>query len=227
LHKLIVTSAAYRQSSTLDPAKAKVDPENRLLWRMVPRRLEAEILRDAMLEASGTLNKTPYGPAFKPLIPDEANVARNLKTPYPKDVKDSPDVRRRSVYMFHKRVVPYPLFQAFDKPDSLQSCGRREQTTVAPQALAMLNDGFVRGCAKDFAERLLKENPNDFTKQVECGFLLALGRLPSETESQASVKFLESQMQRRESRKSPAPKREAVADFCQTMFGLNEFLYVD
>ncbi len=227
LHRLIVTSEVYQQSSMLDADKAQVDPENRLLWRMVPKRLEAEILRDAMLEVSGTLNEATYGPPFKPLIPDEANVARNLKTPYPKDVKDSPDIRRRSVYMFHKRVVPYPLFQAFDKPDSLQSCGRREQTTVAPQALAMLNDGFVRDCAEDFADRLMKDDPNDSAKLIEQSFRLALGRSPSKSELDASLKFLESQTQRRETRKSSAPKQEAVADFCQAMFGLNEFLYVD
>lgn len=227
LHRRIVTSEAYQQSSATDEARSPIDPENRRLWRMIPKRLDAEILRDAMLEVSGTLNKTTYGPAFKPLIPDEANVARNLKTPYPKDVKDSADVRRRSVYMFHKRVVPYPLFQAFDKPDSLQSCGRREQTTVAPQALAMLNDGFVRDCAGDFAGRLLKEHPDDLAKLVERSFFLALGRVPSENEQEASVKFLESQMKRRESRKSSDPKKEAVADFCQAIFALNEFLYVD
>jgi hypothetical protein len=227
LHRLILTSSVYQQSSAFDANKAAIDPENRLLWRMVPRRLEAEILRDAMLSVSGTLNPQTYGPAFKPLIPAEANVARSLKSPYPKDVKDSPDVRRRSVYMFHKRVVPYPLFQAFDRPDSLQSCGRREQTTVAPQALAILNDGFVRGCAEDFAERLLNEHANDSKQLIERAFRLALGRAPTETELAASTTFLESQTNRREARGSSASQQEAVSDFCQVMFGLNEFLYLD
>ena len=85
-------------------------------------------------------------------------LARNLKDAYPKDVQDSPAVRRRSIYMFHKRVVPYPLLQAFDKPDAQQSCGRRDNTTVAPQALALLNDAFVRMVSQDFADRLLKES---------------------------------------------------------------------
>ena len=97
-----------------------------------------------------------YGPAFKPPIPADAMVARNLKDPYPKDVPDGPAVHRRSVYLFHKRVIPYPLFQAFDAPDAQQCTGRRNVTTVAPQALALLNDPFVRARAGDFADRLLR-----------------------------------------------------------------------
>ena len=80
-----------------------------------------------------------------------------MKDPYPKDVKDTPATRRRTVYMFHKRVVQHPLMQAFDGPDAQASCGRRENTTVAPQALALLNDRFVRARAMDFAQRVEKE----------------------------------------------------------------------
>jgi len=91
----------------------------------------------------------PYGSGFKPYISAEANQARNLKDGgYPKNAKDDSATRRRSVYMFHKRVVPYPLFQTFNWPDLLQSCGRRENTTAAPQALALLNGRFVRNCAE-------------------------------------------------------------------------------
>ena len=101
------------------------------------------MLRDAMLAVSGTLNLEAGGPGFKPYIPPEANQARNIQGgDYPKDAKDDADTRRRSVYMFHKRLVPYPLFQAFDRPDLLVSCSRRQNTTVAPQAMALLNDRF-------------------------------------------------------------------------------------
>ena len=133
LHRLILTSSAYQQATKFNAASAKVDPENRLLWRMRPRRIDAEILRDALLAVSGSLNDTAYGPAFYPPIAAEAHVARNLKTAYPKNPIDDASTHRRSVYMFHKRVIPYPLLAAFDRPDSLQSCGRREATTVAPQ----------------------------------------------------------------------------------------------
>ena len=145
------------QDTTFDAARAQVDPDNRLLWRRRPRRLEAEILRDAVLAVSGTLNHEPFGPAFKPPIPPEAMVARNTKSPYPQDARDTPATRRRTVYMFHKRVVQHPLMQAFDGPDAAVSCGRRNNTTVAPQALALLNDPFVRDRAADFARRLLAE----------------------------------------------------------------------
>src|SRR5207249_10764513 len=156
-HRLIMTSSVYLQDTIFDPAKAKVDPDNRLLWRRRPLRIESEILRDSMLAVSGTLNPQMFGPAVKAPIVPEAIQARNMTDPYPKDVKDTPATRRRSVYMFHKRFVQYPLMQAFDGPDAQASCGRRENTTVAPQALALLNDQFVRARAMDFAQRVERE----------------------------------------------------------------------
>ncbi len=227
LHRQMLLSSTYRQGSTRTDEAAEIDPENRLLWRMNPRRIEAEILRDSMLHANGTLNPKAFGPAFKPPIPAEAMVARNLKTPYKPEEDASPEIRRRSVYMFHKRVVPYPLLQAFDRPDSLQSCGRRDLTTVAPQALALMNDQFVRGQAADFAERLKSECGDDAERSIQRAFLLALGREPSEIEQTASAEFLAQQTARRRERKSADPPREALTDFCQTLFGLNEFFTID
>ena len=230
LHRLILTSAAYQQASAgITPASA--DPDNRLLWKRHPQRLEAEILRDSMLAVSGTLNLEAFGPGFKPPIADEAMLARNIKDPYPKDVKDSADVRRRSVYMFHKRVIPNPLLQAFDKPDAQQSCNRRDPTTVAPQALALLNDPFVRSVSLDFADRLLKEADNDPAKCIDRGYQLAVCRSPSDTERLASLEFLETQIKERTTRE-PKPsadeaRRRALADWCQILFSLNEFLYID
>jgi hypothetical protein len=227
LHRQIVASAAYRQASTFEPALAAADPENRLLGRRRPQRLEAEALRDSMLAVAGTLNLEPYGPAFKPPIAEEAMVARNLKTPYEPDPADSPAVQRRSVYMFHKRVVPYPLLQTFDRPDALQSCGRREATTVAPQALAILNDTFVRARATEFATRLSREAEDDAAR-VRRAFALALARPPSEAELNVATEFLAIRRAAREQRPAGAqPAPAALADFCQVVFGLNEFLYVD
>src|SRR6266487_737476 len=99
-----MTSSVYLQDTTFDAAKAKVDPDNRLLWRRRPQRIEAEILRDSMLAVSGTLNQELLGPAFKAPIATEAIQARNMTDPYPTDLKDNPGTRRRSIYMFHKRV---------------------------------------------------------------------------------------------------------------------------
>jgi hypothetical protein len=231
LHRMIVLSAAYRQGSSFDPEKAKADPDNRLLGRMRPRRLEAEALRDALLAVSGTLNPEMYGPAFKAPISPDAMVARNVKSPYPTDVADSPAVRKRSVYLFHKRVIPYPLLQAFDAPDAQQCTGRRDVTTVTPQALALLNDPFVRARAGDFANGLLKEGGDDPARCVERAYRLALSRAPNDGEKTAGVAFLNRQNRDRAARdlKTPAAdaRRLALTDYCQVLFGLNEFIYVD
>jgi hypothetical protein len=222
---MIVLSAAYRQGNAAD---AMADPDNRLLGRMRPRRLEAEALRDAMLAASGTLNVEMYGPAVKPPIPADAMVARNLKDPYPKTVADGPAVHRRSVYLFHKRVVPVPLLQAFDAPDAQQCTGRRDVTTVAPQALALLNDPFVRARAGDFAARLLTDAGADPDRQVDRAYRLAFGRPPTAAQRAAGVEFLARQTHDRSARDPKADARRlALTDYCQALFGLNEFVYVD
>ena len=229
LHRQIILSQTYQQDSKFSEAAAQVDPENRLLWRRRPLRLEAEALRDAMLVCAGTLNREPFGPAFKPPIPAEAMVARNLKSPYNPEQPDSPNIRRRSVYMFHKRVVPYPLLQTFDRPDALQSCSRRDATTVAPQALAILNDPFVRDRATEFAQRLQKECGGDLDSAVRGAFAISLARSPSESELKSSAEFIAARQAQRQKRgmNEEDAQRAALADFCQTMFGLNEFLYVD
>ncbi len=228
LHRMILTSSAYRQGSLFDTDKAKADPDNRLLWRVRPRRLEAEALRDAMLAVSGSLNEEMFGPAFKAPIPADAMVARNLKNPYPQNIPDGPPVRRRSVYLFHKRVIPHPLLQAFDVPDAQQCAGRRNVTTVAPQALALLNDPFVRARAAAFADRLLRDADGDL---VGSAYRLAFGRPPIDAERDAGVAFLAAQGRERGARDPkagpPEIRRQALTDYCQTLFGLNEFIYVD
>jgi hypothetical protein len=230
LQRLILLSSVFQQAGS-SVAGTGEDPDNRLLWKMPLLRLEGEILRDSMLAVSGTLNKTTYGPAVKPPIASEAILARNLKDGYPAKIEDSPAVRRRSIYLFHKRVVPYPLLQAFDKPDAQQSCGRRDNTTVAPQALALLNDPFVRSVSLDFADRLIKEAGAEPVKWVEQSYSSALAREPSDKERAAALAFIKSQLEARKMRDAKAGddeiRRQALADFCQAVFSLNEFLYVD
>ena len=229
LHRLMVNSAAYQQASALDEKKAAIDPENRLLWRRRPVRLESEILRDSMLAVAGTLHPAMFGPSFKPPIPVEAMQARNTKSPYPRDAKDTPETRRRTIYMFHKRVVQYPLMQAFDAPDAQQSCGRRMNTTVAPQALALLNDPFVRLRAEELAKRLQASAGAEVDAQIRAAFQLCLGRAPASEELAAARTFIESQTAARAQRdaKSADAPQLALTDFCQSLFGLNEFIYVD
>jgi hypothetical protein len=231
LHRMILLSAIYRQGAAFDTEKAKTDPDNRLLWRMRPRRLEAEVLRDALLVAGGVMYRKTYGPAFKPPISADAMVARNLQNPYPQNIPEGPEDRRRSVYMFHKRVIPYPLFQVFDAPDAQQCTGRRNVTTVAPQALALLNDPFTRIRAGDFANRLLKEAGGDPAAVIDRAYRLAFSRPPTEAERGAGVEFLAQQNRERSARDSKQARdeiwRQALTDYCQVLFGLNEFIYVD
>ena len=236
LQRMILRSAVWQQGSSPTNAETStgsinpstVDPSNRLLWKMTPRRLEAEAMRDAMLVISGTLSLEAGGPGFKPYIPPEANVARNIQGgDYPKNAPDDATTRRRSVYMFHKRLVPYPLFQAFDRPDLMTSCARRQNTTVAPQAIALLNDRFVRSVSRDFAKRLVRSSGDDERQLVEAAFQLSFCRSPNDIEMAASTSFIQAQTKNRKSRKDKNQRLEAITDFCQSLFGLNEFVYVD
>ncbi|MBL8814681.1 MAG: DUF1549 domain-containing protein [Planctomyces sp.] len=243
IHRMILLSSTWQQSVVKQQqgdaeasGKSDADPDNRLLSEMRLTRLEGEVLRDSMLVISGSLDRSLYGPAVKPPIAQEAILARNLKDGYPDNISDAPQLRRRSVYLFHKRVVPYPLLQAFDKPDAQQSCSKRDRTTVAPQALALLNDPFVRTVSLEFADRLIREQAatsqnSDVHDMVVRGYRLAVGRIPTASELTASVQFIESQQTRRieasSVESSEAALRAAVGDFCQVLFSLNEFLYVD
>jgi hypothetical protein len=231
LHRLILNSSVYRQATTFDAARAEIDPDNRLLWRRRPQRLEAEILRDSVLCVSGSMNPQVFGPAFKPPIPPEAMLARNTKDPYPKDLVDNWNTHRRSVYLFHKRVVQHPILQAFDGPDAFVTCGRRSTTTVAPQALALLNDTFFRKRAGDLARRLLDSGGTKPEDWVDEGFRLAVSRLPGDPERAACVEFVRRQMESRRTRDASqtpeASRLDALTDFCQALFSLNEFIYVD
>ena len=254
LHRLIMTSAVYLQDTTVAASRQSAaisrqprdssaggqtaalsrdafDPDNRLLWRRRPQRIEAEILRDSMLAVSASLNTQMFGPAVKSPIAPEAIQARNMTDPYPKDLTDTPATRQRSIYLFHKRVVQQPLMQAFDGPDAQASCGRRENTTVAPQALALLNDTFVRARAKDFAQKVEQTAGAEPAAQVRLAWRLALGREPSSEELDSGTVFIRAQIRQRSMRDPNIPETEAqrlaLADLCQAIFALNEFIYVD
>jgi len=204
LHKQMMLSAAYVQSSQFDAVDAKLDPENVWLWRRTPRRVEAELIRDSLLYVSGTLDESLYGPGTL----DEGH-------------------KRRSIYFMIKRSKLVPMMQLFDQPEPLVSVGNRPSTTIAPQALAFLNSPHVRAAAHAFAQRLLpacEKSPEDAVRQ---GYLATIARQPDETELSAATAFLAAQEQRYVSEQKPNAKELALADFCQVLFGLNEFVYVE
>ncbi len=234
MHRLMVTSNTYRQSSRSNAEVHKVDPQNSYFWRMNRRRLEGEALRDAMLMVAGKLNLKMGGPSIKPMLPKGVSGWRATKSEKERD--------RRSVYVVLMRNLRYPLFKLFDAPDSNESCARRHVSTNSPQALLMLNGQFSLDTAKAFASRVLRETKGESDAVVKRVYELALGRLPDAEELDLMAGFLDKQTslvrERLEQKQQLAmPTRmskdvepafaAAVVELCHVAFNLNEFLYVD
>ena len=238
LHRLIMTSSTYRQSSRWDAEAAKADPGNRLLWRFSPRRIEAENVRDSILVVSGSLNREMGGPGIYPRI-DRAVIGTGSTNKWPVDVEEGPTTWRRSVYVFQKRSVVLPLLEVFDCPDSTVSSPSRSASTIAPQALALLNNAFVLQQSQRFARRVLTEAGSAPADQAYRAFQIALGRMPSERELSWSLDFLGKQALAYEqntlsrlngsgiAKSTDEAAFRALADLCHAMFNLNEFLYLE
>ncbi|MFO0889365.1 MAG: DUF1553 domain-containing protein [Isosphaeraceae bacterium] len=210
LHRLIVTSATYRQRSTTPTPDQ--DAENLLLARQNRRRLDGEALRDALLVVSGRLNPALGGPGVFPPLPEELTRLSSKGQIWP----ISPlvgDHARRSLFIFVRRNLRYPLFEVFDRPDTNASCPRRPVTTIAPQALSLLNSPLAVGAASDLARRVADEAGTDRDGQVRRAYMIALARRPDETELALARDFLRS--------------GGSFADLCLTLLNLNEFLYLD
>jgi hypothetical protein len=206
IHRLIVTSSAYRQSSRLDHHDQNIDRDNHLLWRMSPRRLEAESIRDAVMATSGQLDTRMGGPGYNIWEPNSNYVAV-----YKPRAELGRDAFRRMVYQFKPRSQPDPTFSAFDCPDAALVAPRRNVSTTALQAVNLLNSEFVIKQATYFAQRLEAEAGRDPGRQAERGFRLAFGREPSQAERDAAVSLISSHG-------SPA--------FCRALYNANEFVYV-
>ncbi len=222
IQRLIMNSAVYKQAFQFDETKAHTDPENRLLRHRRPVRLQAEVVRDAILKTSGWLDETMFGPAIRPYIAPEAAATR-AQDKWPEGIVDGPERWRRSVYLFAKRSIPMPMMEQLDTPDSSLSCGRRVPTTVPTQALLFLNNDFIREQARRFAKRVSVEAGASRQDQVVHAYRLALGRSPSEKELAGSVAFLD----RVEDNSSTSDTASALVDLCHVLFTLNEFAYVD
>jgi hypothetical protein len=245
LHRLMVTSAAYRQSSKPIAKLTEVDPENSLLGRMNRRRLDAEGIRDAMLSVSGELNPRMGGPGV--LAPLEKEVEDLIFTEaevvdlWPED-RDPSEHLRRSLYLFRKRNVRYPLLESFDSPDTQFPCPRRETSTHALQALNLLNSDFTAGRARALAGRILRESGREAGARIRRAYELVLCRQPTAPELERARRFLALQadlLRQRMGQGQPMSKPSGLAeasvdraegaawvDFALAMLNCNEFLYI-
>jgi hypothetical protein len=213
MHRMLMLSNAYQQAATFNAAAAQVDPDNKLLWRFRRARLSGEEIRDAALSVSGKLNWQMYGPSVFPDIPKEMEVRGGWNRK-----ETAANKNRRSIYVFVRRNSRYPLFQAFDMPDTHESCGRRSVTTTAPQALNLLNDKTMLALAQAFSERLKPQAGNDLDAQIKLAYRLAYARQAEASEIVAAREFIQQQARLTE---------QPLVDFCHALLNANEFVYVN
>jgi uncharacterized protein DUF1553/uncharacterized protein DUF1549/cytochrome c len=245
--EMMVLSNAYQQSSAIDVVKSKVDPDNKLLWRMNRQRLDAESIRDAVLAADGNLTEQLGGPSIK--VPLEPEVYDTIFTEYEPDNlwPVHPDPRqhtRRSLYLIRKRNVRLPLLVAFDAPDLMAVCGARQTSVHALQSLTLMNSEFMLQQSRALAERLFKEAGAGERAMISRLYELTLARKPRPDELRLTQNFLKEQASLIRDRlargepvskpqdlpKGPKSMGEATAaawvDLCLATMNLNEFVYV-
>src|SRR5256885_158943 len=208
LHRLMVTSATYRQSSQNDPGFAGIDGDNRFLWRMNRQRLDAESFRDTLLLLSGKLDLTAGGPSVRQFFfKDDHSPTYD----YTRFDADSPAACRRSVYRFIVRSVPDPFMEALDCPDANLLTPKRNVTLTALQALSTLNDAFVLRQCEHFAARLQRESA-DLSVQIDRAYTLALSRPPRPSEAGLLRAYA---------------RKHGLANACRVLFNSSEFVFVD
>jgi len=206
IHRLIVTSATYRQSSQSNPTALATDAQSRLFWRYPPRRIEAESVRDAILAVSGKLDRTMGGPGFELFEPNG-----NYVRVYTPKQTFGPETFRRMIYQTKPRMQLDDTFGAFDCPDAGQIAPKRSRSTTPLQALNLLNSPFLLQQAGFFAERLKVEAGDSAMSQVKLGFVLAFGREPTVDEKDAAVKLIQT---------------HGVPAFARALFNANEFVFI-
>ena len=204
IHRLIMTSETFQQESAFLEDASKIDPENRLLWRYAPRRLEGEAIRDSMLAVSGQLDRTMFGRGSL-----------------------DPRQKRRSIYFTVKRSLLIPMLNLYDAPEALSSTGRRNVTTTSPQALLQINSPYVRELAEAFTARISDKANGELPTIVTRAYRHTLNREPSQGELSAAIAFVEAQQAEYASNGGANARATAVADFAQAILALNEFITVD
>ena len=212
MHRLILTSAAYRQSSHSNELCRAADPENALLWRQNRQRLDGEAIRDSLLAVSGRLNQTMGGPSVFPELPPELSrlSSKGAVWPVSPNVKDR---ERRSLYVFVRRNLRYPFFEVFDRPDTNVSCPQRPVTTIAPQALTLLNSQLAHDAARALAARAARDAGPDCSRQIERISRLVFGRSADSAEGRMMTEFLE--------------RDGSLEHLCLALLNTNAFIYID
>ena len=211
MHRLIMLSNTYRSSSVGDAEGTRKDPENRYLSRMNRRRLDADSIRDSVLAVAGTLNLKMGGVGVIPPLTREEILAARMPYLWPAN-PDPAEHNRRSIYLQMKRSLTLPMLQIFDAPDTATSCPRRESSTVAPQALALMNGESTVAQAAQFASRIKKQGGDSPEASVEAGWRLAFGRSPAPEERRTALEYLQ---------------RNSLERLCLLLFNMSEFIYVD
>ncbi len=229
LHRLIVTSETYQQSSqpvqdakfkvqSSDAATLNLEPGTLNLYSHFPyRRLDVEAIRDSMLAAAGNLDRRMYGPAVMLPIPAAAIEAHTDKQAAWKAAKE-PDINRRTVYAFVKRTLLVPMLETLDFCDTTNSTDRRAITSIAPQALTLFNGDFTSAQAEAFARRLEREAAGDERQQIDLAYRAALARPPTAKEMAAMIAFLEQEAE-------TTDEHAALVQACRVILNLNEFVY--
>jgi hypothetical protein len=216
MHKRILLSNTWQQSSEFRAAAAAIDPEAKYMWRYNRRRLEGEIIRDSMLQVSGLLNPRMYGPGVFPPMPPGVITRGGWNTK-----EDPANTTRRSIYTFVRRNTRYPMFEAFDMPDTHESCARRNNTVSANQALDLLNNELVVGWARSLAARVGNDSGMTNQSRIERAFKIVYSRTPSADEIKSASAFLDRQT------RLAASREAAFADFCHMLLNSNEFVYIN
>jgi len=245
LQRQILLSNTYQQSADLQAKAAETDPDNKLLWRWSRRRMEAEAIRDSMLFTSGLLNTKMGGPGVFPPVP--AGTLSDLSATAAaggwKTEKDVAQTNRRSVYIFVRRNLRYPMLQEFDSANTFESCDFRKNTVTPSQSLDLLNNDLILQWAQSLAGRVLNDSGLTPDAQIDRAFKLTYGRAPSAEEQKLATDFLARQMpimtQRLADAKTKPPlpnnmppgmdpaRAAALVDLSQMLLDSNQFLYIN
>ncbi len=223
MHRLIMSSKTYQMASSYNSEVAvAADPQDRLMWRYPQWRIEAEGIRDMILDVAGSLNLKAGGEPFFPPIPQ--SVRDSFLQGRWEMTEEGPDTWRRSVYQYSKRGLRYPMFEVFDQPNVNISCEARTTTTVPTQALTLLNNEFALLQADRFAKRVRDEAGASAQEQITHAYRLAISREPSAVELEQNLEFLARQRDYHHKQQDPA--FAALTDLCDVLINLNEFVYV-